>query len=200
MSRPRLEAHQKKMSFSLAFSPNLIAALDKVRGAKSQSVFVEEWLRQNPQIMAELALMNDPGFKPPSLIYEQLMERLLKFYSPRKKRPSLASTLFIAQKVIIREDTTQPESIQEQIVAALAEFWLGERRKHRATDCAALGENLEAALPFIKDYARFFYEVIFMENANGERKLLQQHFRSLVRGCEAIYQKRAEQAADAQFV
>ncbi len=47
MSRPRLDSEQKKVSFSLAFSPNLIAALEKVRGAKSQSVFVEEWLRQD---------------------------------------------------------------------------------------------------------------------------------------------------------
>ena len=65
MSRPRLDSEQKKVSFSLAFSPNLIAALEKVRGAKSQSVFVEEWLRQNHQIAAELAAMNDPGFAPP---------------------------------------------------------------------------------------------------------------------------------------
>lgn len=44
MSRPRVDAEHKKVSFSLAFSPNLIAALEKVRGAKSQSVFVEGWL------------------------------------------------------------------------------------------------------------------------------------------------------------
>src|SRR5207248_4636252 len=82
MSRPRLDAEQKKVSFSLAFSPHLIAALEKVRGAKSQSVFVEEWLRQHPQIAASLAAMNDPGFVPPVARYEQLMERLLAFYSP----------------------------------------------------------------------------------------------------------------------
>ena len=57
MSRPRIDAEQKKVSFSLAFSPNLIVALEKVRGAKSQSVFVEEWLRQHPQIAASLAAM-----------------------------------------------------------------------------------------------------------------------------------------------
>jgi hypothetical protein len=82
MSRPRLDAEQKKVGFSLAFSPDLIAALEKVRGAKSQSVFVEEWLRQHPQIAAELAAMNDPGFAPPVACYAQLMERLLAFYSP----------------------------------------------------------------------------------------------------------------------
>src|SRR5436305_15041941 len=82
MNRPRLDAKQKKTSFSLAFSPNLIAALEKVRRAKSQSVFVEEWLRQNPQIAAELTAMNDPGFVPPVARYEQLMERLLALYSP----------------------------------------------------------------------------------------------------------------------
>jgi hypothetical protein len=69
MSRPRLDTEQKKVSFSLAFSPNLIAALEKVRGAKSQSVFVEEWLRQHPQIAAELAAMNDPGFVPPVVLW-----------------------------------------------------------------------------------------------------------------------------------
>ena len=105
MSRPRLDAEQKKVSFSLAFSPNLIAALEKVRGAKSQSVFVEEWLRQHPQISAELAAMNDPGFVPPIARYEQLMERLLAFYSPwdgafslRTREATIPGTLFIAHK------------------------------------------------------------------------------------------------------
>src|SRR6266704_711556 len=79
MSRPRLDAEQKKVSFSLAFSPNLIAALENVRGARSQSVFVEEWLRQHPQIAAELAAMNDPGFAPPVARYEQLMQYLRRF-------------------------------------------------------------------------------------------------------------------------
>src|SRR6266567_7306631 len=109
MSRPRLDSEQKKVSFSLAFSPNLIAALEKVRGAKSQSVFVEEWLRQNPQIAAELIALNDPGFTPPVAYYEQLMERLLAFYSPwdgsislrNPREASIPSTLFIALKIII---------------------------------------------------------------------------------------------------
>src|SRR6266487_3917318 len=83
MSRPRLDAEQKKVSFSLAFSPNLIAALEKVRGAKSQSVFVEEWLRQHPQIAAELAAMNDSGFAPPVARYEQRMDYHLPSFSPR---------------------------------------------------------------------------------------------------------------------
>src|SRR6266702_6378950 len=101
MSRPRLDSEQKKVSFSLAFSPNLIAALEEVRGAKSQSVLVEEWLRQNPQIAAELAAMNDPGFAPPVSRYDQLMERLLAFYSPGSGGQStVPKILFIAQKII----------------------------------------------------------------------------------------------------
>src|SRR5436305_198314 len=98
MSRPRIDAEQKKVSFSLAFSPNLIVALEKVRGAKSQSVFVEEWLRQHPQIAAELRAMNDAGFSPPITRYERLMELLLAFYLPEDgKRATIARTLFIAQ-------------------------------------------------------------------------------------------------------
>src|SRR5450432_2375837 len=101
MSRPRLDSEQKKVSFSLAFSPNLIAALENVRGAKSQSVFVEEWLRQHPQIAAELSRMNDPGFAPPVARYAQLMELLLAFYSPwDDEQPTIQTTLFISQKVI----------------------------------------------------------------------------------------------------
>ncbi len=115
MSRPRLDAEQKKVSFSLAFSPNLIAALENVRGAKSQSVFVEEWLRQHPQIAAALAAMNDPGFVPPVTRYERLMELLLAF---------------------------------------------------------------------------------FQEMAKGEPKLLQHRFRSLVRGCEAVYQEHLHAAQE----
>src|SRR5215472_17264599 len=114
MSRPRLDAEQKKVSFSLAFSPNLITALERVRGAKSKSVFVEEWLRQHPQIAAELAAMNDPGFEPPMALYERLMELLLAFYwpegdarllSPREvKQRTLAYVLFIAAHQILTGD------------------------------------------------------------------------------------------------
>jgi hypothetical protein len=119
MSRPRLDAEQKKVSFSLAFSPNLIAALEKVRSTKSQSVFVEEWLRQHPQIAEE--------------------------------------------------------------------FWMQERstQGHRT----ARGESLEAVRPRIREYAHYYSQVIFQEMAKGEPKLLKQRFGSLVRGCEAVYQK-----------
>src|SRR5258708_12818688 len=102
MSRPRLDAEQKKVSFSLAFSPNLIAALEKVRGAKSQSGFVEEWLRQHPHIAAELTAMNDPGFVPPGARYEHLMALLLAFYSPDDaNHPTLAPILSIPAPTII---------------------------------------------------------------------------------------------------
>src|SRR5436305_4881298 len=189
MSRPRLDSEQKKVSFSLAFSPNLIAALEKVRGAKSQSVFVEEWLRQNPQIAAELAAMKDPGFTPPVARYEQLMEHLLEFYSPRDgEQPTIPRILFIAQKIIIRDRTSTSQEIQEQICAAMEAFWLQERRKHGKRH--ARGESLEAILPGIKEYARYYYQVIFLEMAKGERQQLQHHFRSLVRGCEAVYRER----------
>jgi len=189
MSRPRLDSEQKKVSFSLAFSPNLIAALEKVRGAKSQSVFVEEWLRQNPQIAAELAAMNDPGFAPPIARYEQLMEYLLEFYSPGNgEQPTIPRVLFIAQKIIIRDHASTGQEIQEQIVAALEEFWLQERRKHGKRN--ASGESLEAILPGIKEFARYYYRVIFLDMAKGERQQLQHRFRSLVRGCEAVYRER----------
>lgn len=192
MSRPRLDSEQKKVSFSLAFSPNLIAALEKVRGAKSQSVFVEEWLRQNPQIAAELAAMNDSGFTPPVARYERLMEHLLEFYSPRNgDQPTVPRVLFIAQKIIIRDHASSGQEVQEQIVAALAEFWLQERRKHGKRN--ARGESLEAVLPGIKDFARYYYQVIFLEMAKGERQQLQHRFRSLVRGCEAVYRERLKQ-------
>jgi CRISPR type I-D-associated protein Csc3/Cas10d len=195
MSRPRLDAEQKKVSFSLAFSPNLIAALEKVRGAKSQSVFVEEWLRQHPQIAAELAAMNDPGFVPPVTRYEHLMELLLAFYSPGDgKQPTLARTLFIAQKVIIRNRESPGEEIQEQISAAMEEFWLQEHRKHGKR--TARGESLEEILPCIKEYARYYYQVIFLDMAKGERKLLQHRFRSLVRGCEAVYREHLHKAEE----
>ena len=189
MSRPRLDSEQKKVSFSLAFSPNLIAALENVRGAKSQSVFVEEWLRQHPQIATELAAMNDPGFTPPVARYEQLMAYLLEFYSPGNgEQPTIPRVLFIAQKIIIRDHASTGQEIQEQIVAALEEFWLQERRKHGKRN--ASGESLEAILPGIKEFACYYYRVIFLDMAKGERQQLQHRFRSLVRGCEAVYRER----------
>jgi hypothetical protein len=195
MSRPRLESEQKKVSFSLAFSPNLITALEKVRGAKSQSVFVEEWLRQHPQIAASLEAMNDPGFASPILRYEQVMEHLLAFYSPGPSgKPTIAKTLFIAQKIIIRDYERPGQEIEDQIVVALEEFWLQERRKHGERH--TLGESLEAIRPSIREYARSYYRVIFLEMAKGELKLLQQHFRSLVRGCEAVYRARLHEASE----
>ena len=195
MSRPRLDVEQKKVSFSLAFSPNLIAALEKVRGAKSQSVFVEEWLRQHPQIAAELTAMNDPGFVPPVARYERLMELLLAFYSPGDgKQPTLARSLFIAHKVITRDQTRTDQDVEEQITAAMEELWLQERRKHG--NRTARGESLEAVRPCIKEYAHYYYQVIFQEMAKGERKLLQHRFRSLVRGCEAVYREHVHKAGE----
>ena len=195
MSRPRLEAEQKKVSFSLAFSPNLIAALENVRGAQSQSVFVEEWLRQHPQIAAELAAMNDPGFAPPIARYTQLMERLLVFYSPAEetralrhaREATIAHTLLLAQKTIILHHNRSGEDIQEQIRAAMEAFWVQERRTHG--ECIARGESLEAIRPAIQEFARYYYQVIFQEMASGDLKLLQHRFRSLVRGCEAVYRE-----------
>jgi hypothetical protein len=197
MSRPRLDPGQRKVSFSLAFSPNLIAALEKVRGAKSQSVFVEEWLRQQPQIAAELAAMNDPGFIPPVVRYERLVELLLTFYAPAGgKQLALARALFIAQRVIIRDQTRVEQNLEEQISVAMEEFWAQERRKHGSR--AALGESLEAVRPSINEYARYYYQTIFLEMAKGERKLLQQRFRSLVRGCEAVYHEHAHNVEERQ--
>lgn len=195
MSRPRLDSEQKKVSFSLAFSPNLIAALENVRGAKSQSVFVEEWLRQHPQIAASLSRMNDPGFAPPVARYAQLMEHLLAFYSPGSgDRPTIQSTLFIAQKTILRFYERPAQEIQEQIATEMSAFWLQERRKHGQRN--ACGENLEEMAPSITAYARYYYEVIFLDMAKGERKLLQHRFRSLVRGCEAVYRERLHAAQE----
>jgi CRISPR type I-D-associated protein Csc3/Cas10d len=195
MSRPRLDTEQKKVSFSLAFSPHLIAALEKVRGAKSQSVFVEEWLRQHPQIAAELAAMNDPGFAPPVARYAQLMELLLAFYSPGPSEQStIRSILLIAQKIIIRQHGRPGQEIEEQISAEMSAFWLKERRQHGSR--TARGESLEDVLPSILDYARYYYQVIFQEMAQGERKLLQHRFRSLVRGCEAVYRERLHETSE----
>lgn len=197
MSRPRLNTEQKKVSFSLAFSPNLIAALEHVRGAKSQSVFVEEWLRQHPQIAAELAAMNDPGFAPPVARYAQLMEHLLAFYSPGSgERPTMQSTLLIAQKTIVRLYERPAQEIQEQIAAGMEAFWLQERRKYGQR--TARSEDLEDVLPSIRAYARYYYEIIFLEMARGKRKLLQSRFCSLVRGCEAVYQERLRVAQEHQ--
>lgn len=198
MSRPRLDAEQKKVSFSLAFSPNLIAALERVRGAKSQSVFVEEWLRHHPQIAAELAAMNDPGFVSPVARYERLMELLLAFYWPESdkqrsllspkevKQRTLAYVLFLAARPILTGNPTRPsQDTIEQITAVMEEFWMQERVAQE--DRTARGESLEAVRLRIQEYAHYYYQVIFQEMAKGEPKLLKQRFRRLVRGCEAVY-------------
>ncbi len=206
MSRRRLDPDQKKVSFSLAFSPNLIAALDKVRGAKSQSVFAEEWLRQHPQIAAELAAMNDPGFAPPVARYERLVDLLLTFYRPEDgqqqtrarvlwpkevKQRTLPYILYIAARQIFTGDPARSgQDIEEQIAAALVEFWVQERSAQGSRN--ARGDSLEAVRPHIEDYARYYYQSIFQEMAKGDPKLLRQRFASLVRGCEAVYHERSQ--------
>jgi hypothetical protein len=195
MGRPRLDAEQKKVSFSLAFSPHLIAALDKVRGAKSQSVFVEEWLRQHPQIAAELAAMNDSGFTPPIARYERLMELLLAFYSPETgKRRTLAQILFIAYKVITHDHVGTSQDVEEQITTAMEDLWVQAHRNQR--NQTARGESLEAVRPLINEYACYYYRVIFQEMARGEPKLLQHRFGPLVHGCEAVYRERMQQSGE----
>lgn len=191
MSRPRLDAERKKVSFSLAFSPNLIAALERVRGAKSQSVFVEEWLRQQPKIAAELVLMNDPGFTPPITRYERLLDLLLAFYTPggSHQSRSLVRALYIGVKQIVASDLpTTDVSLEARIADAMEELWAQERRKRDVN--VALGENVEAVRPVIQDYARYYVQTIFNEMAHGDARLLKQRFASLARGCEALYRER----------
>jgi hypothetical protein len=197
MSRPRLSPEQKKVSFSLAFSPNLIAALEKVRGAKSQSVFVEEWLRQHPQIAAELAAMRDPGFVPPVVYYERLMQRLYAFYSPADdKVAALARVLFIAHKIISRNPGA-PAEVERQIATAMEELWLQDH--HRRMGGSAREPDLAAVRPAIQEYARYYYQVIFLEMAKGERALLRHRFRSLVHGCEAVHREHLRQAGNSSL-
>src|SRR5262245_27860812 len=127
MSRPRLDAEQKKVSFSLAFSPNLIAAIEQVRGAKSQSVFVEEWLRKHPQIAEALNAMHDRGFAPPVARHEQLMDYLLGFYVPwESQQHTIQTILMLAQKQILLHHTESSGALERRIVEAVAAFWLQE--------------------------------------------------------------------------
>jgi hypothetical protein len=90
--------------------------------------------------------------------------------------------------MIIRNHTRTGEDIQELITAAMEAFWLQERSIHG--ERTARGKSLEAILPCIKEFARYYYQVIFQEMAKGDLKLLQHRFRSLVRGCEAVYRER----------
>lgn len=191
MSRPRLDATLKKVSFSLAFSPNLIAALDRARGAKSQSVFVEEWLRQQPQIAAALAMMDDPGFTPPIMRYERLLDLLLAFYTPHASQQSrsLVRTLFIGVKQIIASDSAATDQeLEARITDAMAGLWTHERNSHGTV--VAHGENPETVWPAIQEYARYYVQIIFKEMARGDSKLLKQRFASLARACEALYHER----------
>jgi CRISPR type I-D-associated protein Csc3/Cas10d len=146
--------------------------------------------------------MNDPGFAPPIARYAQLMEHLLVFYSPAEstrairhpREATIARTLLLAQKAIIRHHERPGEDIQEQISAAMEAFWLQERSTHG--ERIARGESLEAIRPAIKEFARYYYQVIFQEMAGGDLKLLQHRFRSLMHGCEAVYREHMHKAGE----
>lgn len=188
MSRPRLGA-ERKVSTSLAFSPTLIAALDLVRGSKSQSVYTEECLRRDPAIATALAEMDDPGYAPSVSRYEALVDALLAFYWPNVQHaPTLRDVLAIAHKIIMRDGTSSDREIQQQMSAAMFDFWQRERSKHGMRN--ARGESTQSVLPAIQEYARLYYQSVFQEMAEGERALLQHHFMSLVHGCQAVYQGR----------
>ena len=123
--------------------------------------------------------------------YEQLVDLLQKFYSPwDDEQPTIQTTLFIAQKVLLCNRDGVGQDIEVQISAAMKAFWLQERSLHGNRH--ACGESLEAVLPGIKEYAHYFYQVIFLEMASGDYQQLQHRFRSLVRGCEAVYRERVK--------
>ena len=185
MSRPRLDAEQKKVSFSLAFSPNLIAALEKVRGAKSQSVFVEEWLRQHPQIAVELAAMNDPGFVPPIARYEQLMELLLAFYWPEDGKAANARTYHLAQGGQAANACLCPlhccppdphrRSRPDQARTLRGRSPLpwrnsGCTNERTQGNRTARGESLEAVRPRIQEYAHYYYPGHLSGDGKGRAK------------------------------
>jgi hypothetical protein len=188
MSRPRFAdiGKAKKQATSLTFTPNFVLALDRVRGTKSQAVFLEEWGRQHPQIAAALKEMGDPGFTAPASRYEQLVDLLLQFYHPDPFTSSgMLETLQVAHRCIMRRVQDQPEDIVAEISTRMAALWKQALHDHGQRNAKG---NFEEIWPAIEAYARYYFEVIFQEMAEGERALLQSRFRTLVRGCEAVYQ------------
>jgi hypothetical protein len=152
--------------------------------------------------------MKDPGFVPPIARYERLLELLLAFYWPEDgtrqtsprifwskevKQRTLAYVLFIAaDQVFTRAPAASSRDLEQQIAAAMEEFWVQERGTPGNRNVR--GDSVETMHPHIQEYAHYYYEVIFAEMAKGEPNVLKQRFGSLVRGCEALYCARVGQA------
>lgn len=192
MARPPLPPGQKKEGVALDFSPLLIEAIDSERGSQSRSAYVESWLREKPELAAWLKEHQDAGFHPPVSRYEQLVDLLLRFYWPQYEHGNtIQAVLSLTHKIIMREITSTRQELEEHISGEMHLFWQRERAAYGKRN--ARGEDAESVQPAIYEYARFYVRAIFGEMAQEERALLQSRFKSLVRGCEAVYQARRAQ-------
>lgn len=185
MARPPLPPGQKKEGVALDFSPLLIQAIDASRGSKSRSVYVEECLREKPEIASWLSEHQDAGFHPPVSRYEQLVGLLIAFYRPNQATSSnMQKVLKVAHDCIMRNLGSE-EDIIADIVGNLRRMWKSASYEQSKAICSE-----QDALPAIQEYAEFYYRAIFQEMAGGERAILQSRFRGVVRGCEAVYASR----------
>jgi hypothetical protein len=187
MARLPLPPGQKKEGIALDFSPLLIGAIDALRGSKSRSVYVEEWLRERPEIASWLSGHQDAGFHPPVSRYEQLVDLLMVFYRARQYPSEIQQVLKIAHDCIMRNLGSEEDVIAD-IVGGLRSMWAVAPYGQSKAICSA-----ENALPAIQAYAEFYYRAIFLKMADGERALLQSRFRGVARGCEAVYKARLQQ-------
>lgn len=161
---------------SVEWSINLLQAIESLRGDESIAVWTEKVLRRDPEIAAQLIVMEDEGFPPPSLQkpsrYEGLMDLLMECYDLSGDYAQHVEKVLKASKQVIMEEVGVPaEDIQESIAGAL-------RKMPRCQ-----GDPSK--------YARFFYEVIFCEYCEGERAFLQSRMSSIVTACVAIAQTKS---------
>lgn len=194
MARPTLPPGQKKEGVALDFSPLLIQAIDDLRGSKSRSVYVEEGLREKPEIAAWLSEHQDAGFHPAVSRYEQLMDRLLIFYSPGFSPNAMRKVLHIAHSIVMRDVEASPEELEQSISGAMLDFWQHSRQSHNDGTAGrfsgmAVRDRATAERASV-EYARYYVQDIFLDMAAGERAQLQYRFGGLLRGCEAVYRAR----------
>lgn len=105
--------------------------------------------------------------------------------------------LDIAHKCIMRNVSGEGSEIQEEISGSMRDFWKKAREEHGHLRARGTPAEAERAT---EEYARFYYESIFLKMAQGERALLQSRFRSLVRGCEAVYRAKLREERDRKMM
>lgn len=149
--------------------------------------------------------------------HEEAVKKFRKFYNPynfkKDTRPpktaAIVRPIDIAAKTIIQDSLNvkdDPEAVKLEMVGKLR-AWLEIVHKGEATGRAEVWGATTSVIKseqeqaFVRDFVNYFYDVVFIKYAEGQRALLNNRLNRFKNGCEAAYvdlrqkEREARQAA-----